>query len=142
MATSESSLRFALIARRPCWTIPLLSQAPLACSSFSPPSRPPPDGERYVLDGVHPRGAAREHALLDREVLRQVLELDEVVDAGARAGAGAGVVVAHATSPSRPTLRAEPSSTFFSHHRWQASRWASGRGARSGGSFVAQGSNR
>ncbi len=91
------------------------------------------DGQRDVLDGVHLGLPAREHALPDLEVLRQVLELDEVV---ARLGS------AHATSPSRPTPRAEPSSTFFSHARWHASRWASGIGATSGGSFVAHGAKR
>jgi hypothetical protein len=108
-------------------------------------------GQRDVLDRVHDGLAAREHALPHREVLRQVVELDEVFRSGAgRAGACARlrrayacvVVAAHAASPTLDTERFAPSVSFVSQGRWHASGCASGTGATSGGRSTGHGSKR
>ena len=97
------------------------------------PTMPSVSPRRTVSDtsstGVHLRLAACEDALLDLEMLGEVLDLDEVLDR------------VHAASPTA-IERSLPNFTLSSHARWQASRCASGTGATSGGRSIGHGSNR
>ena len=86
-----------------------------------------------VLDRVHLGLAAREHALLDREALGQVLELDE--------GSPLALTPPRLRRRAIGALRALLDASS-SHGRWQASRCASGTGATSGGRSVGHGSKR
>src|SRR3954453_12105477 len=99
------------------------------------------DVERHVLDRVHDRVRAREHALLHGEVLRQVLELDErragVIDVARGRGGGLG----HALASSVSVMRPFHSCCLRSNGRWHASGWPPA-GATSGGRSLSHGSNR
>ena len=73
-----------------------------------PSVSPSADGERDVFDRMHLRGSSREHALLDRELLRHVLELDE------RRAIGCRLLDAHPATPSRIALRSAQPCSFAS----------------------------
>ena len=89
------------------------------------------NAERHVLDGVDDAAAAREHARGCREVLREVLDLDDrIADGGA-----------HAPSPRRTASRSAQSRRLASGSRWQASECPPSI-ASSGGRILSQGSKR
>src|SRR5579884_2172200 len=92
-------------------------------------------GQGDVLDRVHDALRPREHALLHREVLRQVHDLDERLLRGRELRHG------HAVTPSSAAIRVLQTSRLRSGARWQASRWPPGTGA-SGGRTLSQGSKR
>ena len=88
------------------------------------------DGQGDVLDGMHGPEPLREHALLDGEVLREVLDLDDRIG---RRGAQATAFVRAARS-------AAHSRRFAAADRWHASEWPPSSGSRFGRS-TGQGSN-